>query len=150
MPNRYSVNPKLGNWVSNQRRNYWLQQEGKPSPTTAQRTRALYQEEKSTSMKAEHIRALDGVGFDWGTPNFTWNERFEQLCEFKVQFGHCIVPVRYPVNPSQARILGFEAAHNLQEVSERKAKSHDSGAYLNASECWIRDGINCYFLEQTF
>jgi hypothetical protein len=84
---RYVANPKLGQWVSTQRTRYKLYQEGKPSPMTA-----------------EHIRALDGVGFDWGTRKTvlksTWSERFEQLREFNVQFGHCLVPKRYAANPT--------------------------------------------------
>jgi hypothetical protein len=83
VPQRYAANPKLGTWVNNQRKTYKLYQEGKPS-----------------SMTAEHIRALDGIGFDWGTSTSTWSERFAQLLEFKVQFGHCLVPQRYAVNPA--------------------------------------------------
>jgi hypothetical protein len=58
-------------------------------------------------MKAEHIRALDGIGFDWGTKRAdsasNWNERFEQLREYKLQFGHCIVPQQYSANPKLGR-----------------------------------------------
>ena len=28
-----------------------------------------------------------------------WRDNFQQLCEYKVQFGHCRVPVRYSANP---------------------------------------------------
>jgi hypothetical protein len=52
----YSVNPALGSWVQNQRLNYRLQQEGKPS-----------------SMTEERIRELESIGFDWRTNDFTWN-----------------------------------------------------------------------------
>jgi hypothetical protein len=87
VPVRYSVNPQLGAWARSQRNIY-----------------RLYQEEKPTSMTAERIRALDAIGFDWGVrrterPAIIWSERFRQLCEFKAQFGHCYVPVSYPVNP---------------------------------------------------
>jgi hypothetical protein len=44
-------------------------------------------------MTAEPIRALESVGFDWGTSKNVlasiWSERFQQLREFNVQFGHC-------------------------------------------------------------
>jgi len=79
---RYSANPKLGVWVSNQRRNYHFYQEGKASPMTAER-----------------IRELESLGFKWGQTAVSWNERFEQLREFKAQFGHCLVPIRYSANP---------------------------------------------------
>ena len=86
VPFRYSANPTLGKWVSRQRNKYGLYQEGKPSPMTAER-----------------IRALESVGFDWETRKTDlasiWEERFQQLREFKVQFGHCLVPFRYSANP---------------------------------------------------
>ena len=55
-------------------------------------------------MTAEHIQALDGIGFDWGThktdlASLIWNERFRELCEFKAQFGHCLVIQQYTANP---------------------------------------------------
>ena len=86
LPQWYAANPTLGKWVNTQRRYCrW------------------HQEENSTSMTAEHIRALDAIGFDWGT-NTTelasiWSVQFQQLREFKVQFGHCLVPRRYAANP---------------------------------------------------
>ena len=82
VPQHYSTNLKLRKWVSNQRSNYRLYQEGLPSPVTAER-----------------IRALESVGFEWETTSGVWNERFEQLREFKVQFGHYLVPVKYSANP---------------------------------------------------
>ena len=50
VPRQYAANPKLGTWLSTQRYKYKLYQEGKPSPMTAERS-----------------RALDSIGFDWGT-----------------------------------------------------------------------------------
>jgi hypothetical protein len=47
-PSRYAANPKLGKWVSTRRTQCKMYQEGKPSPMTAER-----------------FRALDGIGFDW-------------------------------------------------------------------------------------
>jgi hypothetical protein len=163
VPRRYAFNPKLGWWVSSQHRNHKLMQEGKPSPMTEERIRALdgigfewgrnktelasiwvkrflelcefkaqvghclvaqnysanitlggwvknqrriyklYQEGKPTRMSEEHIRALDGIGFDWGTNKTElasiWSVRFRELCEFKSQFGHYLVPYRYADNP---------------------------------------------------
>ena len=79
---KYSANPKLGPWVAKQRARCRLYQEGKPSPMTAER-----------------IREFESVGFDWETYRDLWSKRFEQLSEFKVQFGHCLVPHKYSANP---------------------------------------------------
>ena len=82
VPHQYSANLKLGTWVSHQRNQYRMHQEGKPS-----------------YMTAERLRALNGIRFDWGTNNLTWDEHFEQLCEFKEQIGHCLVPRKCAANP---------------------------------------------------
>ena len=86
VPIRHSANPTLGKWVSNQRTLY------RKNTTT----------ENSTSRIAQHIRALDGLGFDWGTSKTdlasNWSEQFELLCEYKEQFGHCIVSQKYAAN----------------------------------------------------
>ena len=86
VPQQYSANPKLGRWVLSQRNRY-----------------RKNKEQKSTSMAAERIRALDSIGFDWGIGKTDWSVRFEQLREFKVQFGHCLVPIRYSSNPELGR-----------------------------------------------
>ena len=81
MPRRYAANPKLGRWVSRQRCEYRKKREGKSSPMTEER-----------------IRALNDIGFDWGISK-PWSVRFQQLCDYKVQFGHCLVPEQYSASP---------------------------------------------------
>ena len=49
-------------------------------------------------MTVDRIRELESVGFKWGAPGTTWNARFQQLCEFKAQVGHCRVPIKYSAN----------------------------------------------------
>jgi hypothetical protein len=87
VPQQYAANPKLGRWVQHQRSHY-----------------RKHTEEEETSMTAEHIRALNGIGFNWGTSkNAIWNVRLEQLCEFKAQFGHYLVPKQYSAKPELGR-----------------------------------------------
>jgi hypothetical protein len=56
-------------------------------------------------MTAEHIRELEGVGFEWGTSMSKtdlasiWSVQFQEMCEFKDQFGRCLVQQRYAANP---------------------------------------------------
>ena len=57
-----------------------------------------------------------------------WNERFEQLLEFEVEFGHYLVPQRYAATPALGGV-GYDSALQLQAVSGKKAKFHDRGAY---------------------
>ena len=102
VPNRYSIHPKLGWWVSSQRTRYMKNTEEK-------------------SMSAEHIRALDGIGFDWGTSKTDvasiWSVRFQQLCEFKEKVGHCIVPQKYSANPKLGRWVSTQR-HNCKLYQE--------------------------------
>ena len=90
VPIRYSANLKLGQWVARQRSRYSDDREA-----------------KSTSMAAEQIRALDGIGFDWGISKSDlasiWSARFQQLHEYKVRFGHkSTLPI--PISGSGLRI----------------------------------------------
>ena len=67
---------RLGRWVSNQRQKY-------------------YKEE----LKEERINSLNELGFSWllGDRRATlisWDERFDELTEFKRENGHCRVPKR--------------------------------------------------------
>ena len=98
VPQQYSANPKLGWWVLTQRYNYMWYQEGTPS-----------------SITAERIRELENVGFDWGTSKADlasiWNVRFQQLREFKVQFGHCVVPLKYSASPKLGRWVLTQRYH---------------------------------------
>ena len=86
VPHNYPAHLKLGHWVNAQRCSY-----------------KLYQEGKASRMSEEQMQALDGVGFDWGRSktdwaSVIWSERFRELCEFKAQFGHCLVAQNYPDN----------------------------------------------------
>jgi hypothetical protein len=96
VPVKYSVNPKLGRWLSAQRNNFRLYQEGKPS-----------------NMTAERIRAFQSVGFEMETTATVWNKSFQQLCEFKEQFGHYLVPRRYSANPK----LGMWVSHQRRSYT---------------------------------
>ena len=94
MSQQYSANPNLGQLVWTQRYHHKLHQEGQLNHITSER-----------------IRALDGIGFEWKTGSAaSWNERFQQMLEFKVQFGHYLVPQQYSANPNLGRAVGFDSA----------------------------------------
>ena len=100
VPNRFAGNPKLGRWVAAQRTRYRKKNK---------------EENKSTSMTAEHIRALNAIGFDWGTSKSDigsiWSVRFQQLCDFKEEFGHCVVPQHYVSNNKLGRWVSTQRSH---------------------------------------
>ena len=107
VPARYSTNPKLGHWVSMQRSNYKLYQEGKP-----------------TSMTAEYVRALNSIGFDWGSHKTDWSVRFQQLREFKLNFGHCLVPKQYSANPKLGKWVSKQRTRYRKNTVENMPVEH--------------------------
>ena len=46
----------------------------------------------SSSMTAERKKLLDDICFIWDVQGYTWNTRYNELCEFRKINGHCVVP----------------------------------------------------------
>ena len=65
----------LGAWVHNQRK-----------------AMKMYLQDQKTSLTSQRIERLDSIGFEWDLND--WNKMFQELCEFKVEHGHCDVPRR--------------------------------------------------------
>jgi len=88
VPKKSNVYPELGNWVCRQRQEY-----------------KRYMEGSSTTMNPERIRQLTDIGFvfqagkrlhyDHGEKK-SWDERFQELLEYKRENGHTVVPQTYP------------------------------------------------------
>ncbi len=83
--------PTLGSWVHEQRRQYKL----------------YLQKDPKTKMTAQRVSELERAGFLFevakkNDPNDargsakTWDERFEELKQFKLRYGHTVVPQHYP------------------------------------------------------
>ncbi|KAI2509146.1 hypothetical protein MHU86_5265 [Fragilaria crotonensis] len=112
VPLNHPKYPKLGLWVKEQRRHYTLMKQAKPSHMTDAR-----------------VRALDAVGFCWDTHEAVWGERLRELCEYKAQFGDCIVPTNFPTNPK----LGTWVHHQ-----RRQYKKHKEGTSCHITEWRVR------------
>mmetsp|Transcript_43196 Transcript_43196/g.75790 ORF Transcript_43196/g.75790 Transcript_43196/m.75790 type:complete len:573 (-) Transcript_43196:20-1738(-) len=46
----------------------------------------------STSMTAQRKKFLDDIDFVWDAMGHTWSTRYDELCEFRKNNGHCVVP----------------------------------------------------------
>eukprot|EP00934_Nitzschia_sp_Nitz4_P002580 Nitzschia sp. Nitz4//scaffold231_size31564//25654//26586//NITZ4_007943-RA/size31564-processed-gene-0.31-mRNA-1//1//CDS//3329543302//2570//frame0 len=85
VPSHWPQNHSLAQWVKRQRSQRKLKQEGRRSNMTPQREQALTE-----------------MGFVWDSHSDVWEERLNELCEYKVKNGHVNVPTRYPENPPLA------------------------------------------------
>lgn len=81
VPHTFSKNPALARWVKRQRYQYKLRSENKPS-----------------TMTEERIAVLERIGFVWDSHVAGWDERMNDLIEYKKAYGHCNVPSNYPSN----------------------------------------------------
>ena len=73
VPRGYKANPSLAHWVKRVRHDG---NKFKENPT-------------SVTISAAQIQKLDDIGFVWENLNRSWNERFEELLEFRQKHGHC-------------------------------------------------------------
>ena len=87
VPQKYTDNPGLGNWCSTVRSAHNQIQKG---------------QKPRTNLSQDRIERLEELGFKWKiivlTKKASFDERFDQLVEFKKQFGHCFVPSQYAEN----------------------------------------------------
>jgi hypothetical protein len=85
VPNNFPVNPPLAQWVKRQRYQYKLKQQSKRS-----------------TMSDERVQALEEIGFVWDSHSACWDEKLEELLQFREVHGHCNVPSRYAENRQMA------------------------------------------------
>ena len=83
VPNRYTDNPPLGQWVHKQR-----QRKGK--------------------LSTDCVKRLEGIGLNWGKTLMGWDERFKELEAYTVENGDCNVPARYPANPQLGKWVSMQ------------------------------------------
>jgi len=83
VPRTYLQNPQLGTWINTQRKQYRLLQLG-----------------QNSQMTHDRIIKLEQLGFVWSKCGKSdWSMRFQELKEYKKEFGDCLVPQRYGPNP---------------------------------------------------
>jgi len=122
VPNRYKGDSSLGAWVSTQRRQYKIL------------TTGSYE---STPMTPDRAQRLESLGFVWATKDprhVPWARRFQELVEFKKQYGHCSVPIGYERNIKLA---------NWVSTQRQEAKLFREGrsSRLDASKVAALDNI---------
>lgn len=131
---RVPVNhPDLGSWVHDQRRQYKLYINNDPK----------------TKMTQEKLQQMIHVGFifevakksqqyDSRSNAKSWEDRFEELKDFKETFGHTIVPQHYPnlgwwVNTQRKERKKLKAGKKTSLTIERCLKLTEIGFVFDAS-----------------
>jgi hypothetical protein len=92
VPRRWTWNPTLARWVSEQRR---LRQEGSLDPVRLQRLEAI-------GFEWEGVRSLDS---DRAT---SWEGQFRRLLAYRQRHGHCEVPARFAEDPTLGRWIAAQ------------------------------------------
>jgi hypothetical protein len=82
VPHNCDTSRRLAKWVKRQRYQFKLKNEGRHSNLTRERQAALV-----------------NLGFVWESRAAVWEERLQELLEFRHVHGHCDVPKTFPDNP---------------------------------------------------
>ena len=69
-----------------------------------------------------------------------WSARFQNLFEFKIQFGHYLVPIKYSTNPKLGRWVSTQRYH---------CKLYQEGKPTPMTEYWIRRVIKV-IIQKTY
>jgi Helicase associated domain len=126
VPARYTANRRLGIWVSAQRQQYKIlqhneqleQMEGDLPDSAEGDTRVTLgvgdgKGRRSAPLNQERVNLLNALGFTWTIRSRdalgeSWNQRFQELRQFKLEHGHCLVPSRYDKNPELGIWVGTQ------------------------------------------
>jgi len=104
VPDRWSENPELGRWVSNQRKTF-----------------------RKGKLSEERVVRLEALGFEWDPVRADWEAMFQALVAFKENQGHCRVPRKWSENPE----LGTWVS-NQRQVFRKGELSEERVARLEA------------------
>jgi len=108
VPRGYAPNPKLASWVAEQRKQYKLLRDGKPSNITAER-----------------VGLLQSIGFAWNAQEAAWTRHFSDLQNYKARYGDCLVPLSYADRPQLGLWVKEQRRHYMLLVQGRKSHMTD-------------------------
>eukprot|EP00980_Cylindrotheca_fusiformis_P025203 scaffold13271_cov110-Cylindrotheca_fusiformis.AAC.6 len=145
VPLRFPQNSSLSHWVKRQRYQYRVKSEGKHS-----------------TLDDDRQAALEALGFVWDSHSASWEERWNELHDFRIAFGHTNVPKTYKANPQlgiwvksrkyiACRNLGYTTlgseAHSSVRTSERRHyRLHCQGKKSTMSKARIEKLLSLGFL----
>ena len=92
--------------------------------------------EGSLRRDAEQVQKLEDLGYQWAK-RYSWEERFQQLKEFKEEHGHCNVPRMHPEGLGSWVIYQRYGGGSQRRNAEQTQKLKDLGFELgNPPRSW--------------
>ncbi|KAL3808600.1 hypothetical protein ACHAXA_010886 [Cyclostephanos tholiformis] len=133
VPSDYSENPSLGDWVSNQRKDYAYYQKIKEINEKYRGVEVLDEKAKeelerltkrSGGMTEKRIELLEAEGFVWDVLEAQWMKRLQELKVYKQNHGDALVPNVYLANPSLGKWVQHQREYykHYQKLKEIKQK----------------------------
>mmetsp|Transcript_23137 Transcript_23137/g.35097 ORF Transcript_23137/g.35097 Transcript_23137/m.35097 type:complete len:464 (+) Transcript_23137:87-1478(+) len=117
----------LGHWVQRQRKNYMYHCKGRNHSSGAKPT-----------ITPERIRLLNEVGIEWSRisgPVKTWNERLEQLKEYKAKQGNTRVPQACHDPPGLGHwVQSQRKAYSWHIGKRQKPKDKDNAHHITEEQ----------------
>jgi hypothetical protein len=107
VPDRYSKNTKMANWVSTQRKQYNLHVKGKKG--------------KTSNMTLSRIQELERLGFEWDTRGAAWQDRLTELADYRKIYGHCNIPENYSGNAQLGKWVRKQRSNYTQRIKGKKS-----------------------------
>ncbi|KAL7534034.1 hypothetical protein ACHAXR_009896 [Thalassiosira sp. AJA248-18] len=114
VPQSYSENPKLGQWVMQQRANA-----------------------KVGKVTADRMKRLHSIGFVFDVQGYKWDEQFAALQRYKSEHGHCLVPQRSSDHPKLGRWVNDQRKLSKAGImySDRTKRLEIIGFVFDAQNC---------------
>ena len=79
-------------------------------------------------MSPDRLAALKSIGFVWAKRKgqATWDTKYQQLLEYKLQYGDCLIPTKYSKNPALGRWVSTQREHyRMRRNGDPRSKMTD-------------------------
>jgi hypothetical protein len=96
-------------------------------------------------MPPERIQKLDSIGFSWESGNRRgWEERYQELLQYRAQHGDCNVPQLWPESRALGRwVMKQRCQYNLKVQGKKSQLTDEKQAKLDAiGFAWVAPGYN--------
>jgi Helicase associated domain len=129
----------LGKWVK-------MQRENKHEADLKKAGRTPLRKKPKPCLSQDRVDRLEAIGFQWrvAKPAVGWDKRYQQLIDYKNQFGDCNVPQSYPQDKPFGRwVMKQRCQHSLKLRGEKSQLTDDREKKLNdIGFSWVAPGFS--------